>query len=136
MESETVSLSTDKGLNANLFFSNTDLLLKIFDYLLWDDNDETDSDNAITCKHTLAQAAVTCKTFLEPALDRLWYILDTLFPLLKLLPSFIQCEESYVSESAHLNLSFRKLSSGPSRTNRLVPLRLLCQPRQNLQLHP
>ncbi|EDR01895.1 uncharacterized protein LACBIDRAFT_310364 [Laccaria bicolor S238N-H82] len=39
-ESRTVSLSTHKELNANDFFSNTDLLLKIFDYLLWDDDDE------------------------------------------------------------------------------------------------
>jgi len=134
MESQTVSLSTHKELNANDFFSNTDLLLKIFDYLLWDD--ELNSDNAIACKHTLAQAAVTCKTFLEPALDRLWCTLDTLFPLLKLLPSFTQCEGTYVSESAHLNLSFHNLASGPSRTNRLVPFRLLRQPRQKLQLHP
>ncbi|EDQ98430.1 uncharacterized protein LACBIDRAFT_302370 [Laccaria bicolor S238N-H82] len=91
-ESRTVSLSTHKELNANDFFSNTDLLLKIFDYLLWDDDDELiNSDNAIACKHALAQAAVTCKT-----LDRLWCSLDTLFPLLKLLPSFIQCKGTYV----------------------------------------
>lgn len=117
MESQMVSLSTHKELNATDFFTNTDLLLKIFDYLLWDDDDELNSDNAIACKHTLAQAAVTCKTFLEPALDRLWCTLDTLFPLLKLLPSFIQCEGTYVSQSTHLNLSSRKLASGPSRTN-------------------
>ncbi|EDR02634.1 uncharacterized protein LACBIDRAFT_308339 [Laccaria bicolor S238N-H82] len=56
----------------------------------------TSSATPTSCKHALAQAAVTCKTFLEPALDRLWCTLDTLFPLLKLLLSFIRCEGTYV----------------------------------------
>lgn len=34
-------------------------------------------------RRSLANAAVTCRTFYEPAMDRLWSELDDLFPLIK-----------------------------------------------------
>ncbi|KDR71822.1 hypothetical protein GALMADRAFT_253585 [Galerina marginata CBS 339.88] len=37
---------------------------------------------------TLLSAALTCRSFVEPALDALWWAMDDLRPLLSLLPSF------------------------------------------------
>jgi hypothetical protein len=39
-----------------------------------------------TDRHTLLAIASTCRTFEEPALDRLWYKLESLRPLFKCLP--------------------------------------------------
>jgi hypothetical protein len=45
----------------------------------------------------LLWAALTCKTFLEPALDVLWRSMNSLIPLLKLLPSFQLVLDTYVT---------------------------------------
>jgi hypothetical protein len=39
-----------------------------------------------TDRHTLLAIASTCRTFEEPALNRLWYKLESLQPLFKCLP--------------------------------------------------
>ncbi|CAA7263818.1 unnamed protein product [Cyclocybe aegerita] len=39
-------------------------------------------------KSSLLSAALTCKAFLEPALDRLWWDMDDLTPLFDLIPGF------------------------------------------------
>ena len=77
------------------FHSNPDILDEICEYL----HDEQDgpSELTLTSKQNLLWAGLTCKAFLEPALDRLWSSLDSLFPLLKILPSFIQSDGTYVS---------------------------------------
>lgn len=72
------------------FHSNPDILDEICEYL----HDEQDG---LTSKQNLLWAGLTCKAFLEPALDRLWSSLDSLFPLLKILPSFVQSDGTYVS---------------------------------------
>lgn len=46
----------------------------------------------------LLWAALTCKTFLEPALDVLWRTMNSLIPLLKLLPSFQLVLDTYVKK--------------------------------------
>lgn len=77
------------------FHSNPDILDEICEYL----HDEQDGPSELTptSKQNLLWAGLTCKAFLEPALDRLWSSLDSLFPLLKILPSFIQSDGTYVS---------------------------------------
>lgn len=40
----------------------------------------------VIATRTLVALALTCKTFLEPALDRLWHEQQTLVPLVKTLP--------------------------------------------------
>ncbi|KAF9531201.1 hypothetical protein CPB83DRAFT_809583 [Crepidotus variabilis] len=47
-------------------------------------------------RQTLLSTALTCKRLLEPALDRLWRHLDSLFPLLKLLPAFVRSDGTWV----------------------------------------
>lgn len=47
---------------------------------------------------TLLDAALTCRTFRDPALNVLWRSLDTLLPLLKLLPSFKLVNGVYVND--------------------------------------
>ena len=52
----------------------------------------------------LFNAALTCKDFLEVALDELWEELDSLEPLLNLLPA-VQVEDgSYVYANVHVFL--------------------------------
>jgi hypothetical protein len=72
------------------FHSNPDILDEICEYL----HDEQDGSRS---KRNLLSAGLTCKAFLEPALDRLWSSLASLFPLLKILPSFTQSDGTYVS---------------------------------------
>jgi hypothetical protein len=77
------------------FHSNPDILDEICEYL----RDEQDGSSELTkpSKQNLLWAGLTCKAFLEPALDRLWRSLESLFPLLKILPSFTLSDETYVS---------------------------------------
>ena len=78
------------------FHSNPDILDEICEYLQ-DEQDGSSELLAHTSKRNLLWAGLTCKALLEPALDRLWSSLDSLFPLLKILPSFIQSDGTYVS---------------------------------------
>ena len=77
------------------FHSNPDILNEICEYL--HDEEDDSSGLAHTGKQNLLWAGLTCKAFLEPALDRLWRSLDSLFPLLRILPSFTQSDGTYVS---------------------------------------
>lgn len=78
------------------FHSNPDILDEICEYL-HDEQDNNSTEAARTSKQNLLWVALTCKAFLEPALDRLWRSLDSLFPLLRILPSFTQSDGTYVS---------------------------------------
>lgn len=51
-------------------------------------------------KQTLARLAICCKAFLDPALDRIWRRLDSLFPLLRLLQGFKSSDGIYVCHLA------------------------------------
>lgn len=91
--------TTTKGLLP--FHSNPDILDEICEYLAYDyDLDPINLDDAVIIdlsRRNLLHIAQTCKAFLEPALDRLWRSLDSLFPLLKILPAFIRSDGTYVS---------------------------------------
>ncbi|KAH6877378.1 hypothetical protein BKA70DRAFT_1207695 [Coprinopsis sp. MPI-PUGE-AT-0042] len=73
------------------FHSNPDILAEICEFLSCDDDDYVRETPEIKASRThLARLARTCTAYLEPALDRLWRSLDTLFPLLKTLPAFVK----------------------------------------------
>ncbi|KAF8816030.1 hypothetical protein BYT27DRAFT_7077944 [Phlegmacium glaucopus] len=78
------------------FHSNPDILDEICEYLHDGQDTELDSEAARTSRRNLLCVALTCKAFLEPALDRRWRSLDSLFPLLRILPSFTQSDGTYV----------------------------------------
>ena len=71
---------------------NPDLMAMTFSHLK---NDE-DSDQC------LFNAALTCKDFLDLALDALWEELNSFVPLLKLLPALQVKDEPYVCASVHV----------------------------------
>ncbi|KAF9461807.1 hypothetical protein BDZ94DRAFT_1237426 [Collybia nuda] len=66
----------------NGVLNNQDLMGQVFKHL--DDNLEFES----TRKEQLLWAGMTCRTFLNPALDVLWRSMHSIMPLLKVLPSF------------------------------------------------
>jgi hypothetical protein len=88
------------------FLKNPDLKAMTFSHLQVNSNQES---------QCLLNAALTCKDFLEVALDALWEKLDSLVPLLKLLPA-LQVEEeayAYVCENVHVFIYDLILPSGP-----------------------
>ncbi|KAF5372563.1 hypothetical protein D9758_005167 [Tetrapyrgos nigripes] len=63
-----------------------DILEQIIRLLIRREVDE--NDNIIIHKQDVLTCALTCRSFLGPALSTLWYSLNSLVPLLKLLPNF------------------------------------------------
>lgn len=51
-------------------------------------------------RRTLFRFCMTCRNFVEPALDVLWYRLDSLYPLLRCLPSDLYNEEVRLVEGS------------------------------------
>ncbi|KAF6758037.1 hypothetical protein DFP72DRAFT_889748 [Ephemerocybe angulata] len=83
--------------NASRFHSNPDILGEICEYLSPNDDLELEpEDSLIASRQNLAWLALTCRAFLEPALDRLWRSLDTLYPLFKILPAFVRTDGTHV----------------------------------------
>ena len=72
---------------------------------------------AITFSHlqgdALLNAALTCKDFLEEALDGIWKEIYTWEPLLKLFPALQIEDEVYVCTNVHLSCYELMLSIGP-----------------------
>jgi hypothetical protein len=89
------------------FLKNPELMAMTFSHLK---NDATSYrclfDAALSCKdyRCLFDAALTCKDFLEVALDALWEELDSLVPLLKLLPALQVEDKVYVCANVHVFL--------------------------------
>jgi len=71
-------------------FENQDILGVIFEHFKHDQSLEATRKN-------WRLAALASKAFLEPAMNSLWSSLDSLMPLLKLLPSFVLINNVYVS---------------------------------------
>ena len=82
---------------------NPDLMAITFSHLK---NDE-DSDQC------LFNAALTCKDFLDVALDALWEEIYSLVPLLNLLPGMQVENKEYVCANVHVFLHDLILSLGP-----------------------
>lgn len=60
------------------------------------ESEDTDESEIYSDNSSLFHTSLACKAFLEPALDMLWESLDSLLPLLKLLPSFTLVDGQYV----------------------------------------
>jgi hypothetical protein len=82
------------------FMRNQDLKAMTFSHL--QGNDEC-----------LMNAALTCKDFLDEALDKLWEEMDSLVPVLKLLPALQFENDTYVCAYVLVFLYDLTLSLGP-----------------------
>ena len=69
------------------FLKNAQLKVMTFSHL------QVENDEKYRC---LLNAALTCKDFLDVALDALWEKIDSLVPLLRLLPALQLEDEAYV----------------------------------------
>ena len=63
-----------------------DLVRLIAEECTWVHRSPEEHSNDLQGQHTLNSLARTCRAFLEPALDMLWYRQDTLTYLFKCLP--------------------------------------------------
>ena len=54
-----------------------------------------------TNRQSLLNAALTCKDFLDVALDELWKRMDSFLPVLKLLPALQFEDDSFVCANVH-----------------------------------
>jgi hypothetical protein len=81
---------------------NPDLMAMTFSHLK--------NDASYRC---LLNAALTCKDFLDVALDALWEELGSFVPLLILLPALQVEDEAYVCANVHVFLYGLNLSLGP-----------------------
>ena len=84
-----------------------DILHEIFGHLTWQDPTNTEHELShrqhSAVPSTLLSCALTCQAFREPALDKLWWRLDSIRFLFQLLPSFQKFHnEQYVRDSAPL----------------------------------
>ena len=88
--SQTVGTELDVQVvtSKDVFLKTPDFLAKTFSYL--------QVDNDKKSRRCLLNAALTCKNFLNVALDALWEELDSLLPLLKLLPALQVVDKAYV----------------------------------------
>ena len=77
-----------------LFLKNPDLMAMTFSHL----QVKNDKKN----RRCLFNAALTCKDFLDIALDALWERLDSLLPLLKLLPALQVEDGAYICANVHV----------------------------------
>lgn len=81
----------------SLALVDQDLLALIFSSLLPDDPTTLPREEVVARRKHLRDAALVCKAFKDPALDRLWTYLDSLLPLIKLLPNLTVLNKQYVS---------------------------------------
>ena len=82
------------------FLKNQDLTTMTFTYLQGNE--------------CLLNAALTCKDFIDVALDKIWEKLDSLVPVLKLLPALqFENDEYYVCADVLVFLYDLTLLSGP-----------------------
>ena len=91
-----------------IFLKNQYLMTMTFSYLQVEILDKTN-------RHwqCLLNAALTCKDFLDVALDKLWEKMSSLLPVLKLLPALQYENDSFVCASVHVFPYDLILSLGP-----------------------
>ena len=87
------------------FLKNPNLVAETFSHL----QVKNDKKN----RRCLFNAALTCKDFLDVALDALWEELGSFVPLLKLLPALQVEDEAYVCANVHVFLYNLILYLGP-----------------------
>ena len=78
------------------FFKNSELKKRAFSHLDFAHILDPDSESGVTYvsyRQCLLNVALTCKDFLDEALDILWRKLDSFLPLLKVLPALLQLHD-------------------------------------------
>lgn len=84
---------------AHAVLRNQELLTNIFRHLPWDPH--ALPKNALReGRIELRNLALTCKAFKDPALNLLWMYLESLLPLVKVLPNLHTLDNAYVSTHA------------------------------------
>ena len=99
MASYTQTACTEPGdvTAKNFFLKNTELKAMTFSHL---QVGRIDNEN----RQCLLNAALTCKDFLEVALDELWREMRSFVPILKLLPGLQFENDAYVCANVHVFL--------------------------------
>ncbi|KAF8905952.1 hypothetical protein CPB84DRAFT_1844591 [Gymnopilus junonius] len=104
------------------FHSIPHILDEICECLAYDDElDPFNAKDAATIarsRRNLLHVALASTTLLEPALDRLWRNLDSLFPLLKILPAFIKSDGTYVLRGAISDVEWERFDWYARRVRR------------------
>jgi len=90
--------------------SNSDVLAYLFAFL--EPDGIVDRERLVEARKDLLSASLVCSSFRDPALDCLWRFLDSLVPLLRLLPGIKQNGKTYVS--------LRSVSRPPRLSNRIL----------------
>lgn len=92
-----------KPCSRSIVLADQDLLAIVFRSILPDDPAAAGlpRHEVVRGRRQLRDAALTCKSFKDPALDRLWMSLDSLLPLIKTLPKVTVIDGVHVS--AHFN---------------------------------
>ncbi|KAI1785850.1 hypothetical protein LXA43DRAFT_100386 [Ganoderma leucocontextum] len=67
--------------------------LRPSEYFVFDDDEEIVARSAL--RGTLLSLAVSCHAFSDSSMNMLWYSLDNIHPLLKLLPNYHRCDSTY-----------------------------------------
>ena len=104
MASHTQTRYTNHVTAKKSFLKNPDLMAMTFSHIQVKDDEK---------RRCLFNAALTCKDFLDEALDALWEKLDSMLPLLKLLPALQVEDDTYVCANVHVFLYDLILSLGP-----------------------
>ncbi|EAU81228.1 hypothetical protein CC1G_09472 [Coprinopsis cinerea okayama7 len=105
----------------NEVLSNDDLLDVIFQLIFYDDPERDISPNMYSPRHQLLHLALTCKAFLNPALNVLWSVLPrSLEPLIQLLPGFTADRYSYTVNDIITSPSWEKLMAYGSRVKSIT----------------
>ena len=68
----------------------------VLDYVFGHFTVDPETREAVQIRSYLRWAALSCRAFSRPALNALWRTLDSLLPLLKLLPSLKLVDHVYV----------------------------------------
>ena len=106
-ESHTQTGYTDATAK-HTFFKNSELKARAFSHIYYayliQEAEPEYYDTGETYRECLLNAALTCKEFLDVALDTLWEELDSFVPLLKVLPALQVEGNAYVCANAYVFL--------------------------------
>ncbi|KAF6748414.1 hypothetical protein DFP72DRAFT_1146034 [Ephemerocybe angulata] len=85
----------DSTASVEAVLRNQELLMLIFGYFLPLDPTRLEKDGLLKGRRQLLKLALTCKAFQEPAMSCLWSCLESLTPLMKLLPNLQIMNNAY-----------------------------------------